>query len=512
MIRDRLITIVRNPRQRPVFIAAALLLALLVGLAGYALLSSGQPGSSPTKGEVVSGVAQDGSGKTVVYWYDPMVPMERYDAPGKSSMNMDLIPKYADEGGAGGVRVSPAMIQNLGVRVVRAQMRDIAPTVPAVGRVELDERLIAEVQTLTPGFVETLAVRAEGEPVGQGSRLATVYSPELLGAQQEYAALRRIGGSTITPGLREAARNRLRLLGLPAAAIRRLEQGGAPQRTYAVFAPRSGVVSKIGARPGAQVTPGQSIVTIAGLSRVLVVAEVPEASLGDIRAGLPVQISFAAYPGEVREGRIDYIYPSLNPQSRTARVRVTLDNPGGRLREGMFANIRIRGTGGTALAVPSEAVIDTGRRKIVVVRRNGTFLPIEIRTGRETGEWTQIIAGLEPGAEVVASGQFLIDSEASLSGVMARLNRGNTAQQRAAAQAAQGRGKIVTMDTKQGKVTIAHGAIPAMNWPPSTMTFSLRDPAMLRGFKRGDPVRFAVEKTPQGGAYFIRRIDRATGA
>lgn len=471
MTRDRLTTIVRERRYRPALIAAALVLALLLGLLAYAILWNGGS-SGPGKGEAVNGIVQDGSGKTVLYWHDPMLPNERYPSPGKSSMGMDLIPKYAEAGSDGGVIVSPAMMQNLGVRVVRAQMRDIAPTVPAVGRVELDERLIAEVQTLVPGFVETLAVRAEGEPVASGSRIATVYSPELLGAQQEYAALVRIGGSAITPGLREAAANRLRLLGLPASAIQRLSRGGVPQRAYAVSAPRSGIVSKIGARPGAQVTPGQSIVTIAGLSQVLVVAQVPEASLGDIRVGLPVRVTFTALPDEVREDRIDYIYPSLDPQSRTARVRVTLANPGGRLREGMFANVQILGTGGTALVVPSEAIIDTGRRKIVIVRRNGTFVPVEVETGRDSGEWSQVTAGLESGTEVVASGQFLIDSEASLTGVMARLNRGNTAEQRDAAEPARAEGKIVNMDTQKAKVTIAHGPIPAMNWPAMTMTFS----------------------------------------
>ncbi len=417
MNRTTIVARLRRPGGRTLLIAAlALALALLSGLAGYFIAGRG--------GETAQ--SADASGRRILYWYDPMVPMERYPGPGKSSMNMDLIPRYADEAESG-VRVSPAMVQNLGIRVVRAEIRDLAPSGAAVGRVELDERLIAEVQTLTPGFVESLAVRAEGEPVARGARLATVYSPELLGAQQEYAALLRIRGSAITPGLRQAARNRLRLLGLPAGAIRRLDQGGTPQRTYAVFAPASGVVSRIGARPGAQVTPGQSIVTIAGLSRVLVVAHVPEALLGNIRSGLPVRITFAAFPGEVREGRIDYIFPTLDPEARTARVRVTLDNPGQRLRQGMFANVQILGAGGMALSVPSEAVIDTGRRKIVIVRREGAFLPVEVVTGRDAGEWTQILSGIEPGQEVVASGQFLIDSEASLSGFMARMGQGNQA-------------------------------------------------------------------------------------
>lgn len=413
MIRDRVTTIVRTARQRPALVGfLALLLVLVAGYGGY-LIATG--GTQPMQ----SGSA----GRRILYWYDPMVPQEHYPGPGKSSMGMTLQPKYADAGEQSGVRVSPEMVQNLGIRVAPAQMQDMAPTIPAVGRVQFDDRLISEVQTLTPGFVETLAVRAEGEPVARGSRIATVYSPDLYGAEQEYAALVRIRGSTITPGLREAAANRLRLLGLPSGAIARLSRGGAPQRTYPVFAPASGIVSNIGARPGAQVTPGQSIVTIAGLSRVLVVAEVPEASLGDTHVGLPVKISFPAYPGDVRQGRIDYIYPSLDPQSRTARVRITLANPGDRLRDGLFASIQILGAGGMALVVPSEAVIDTGKRKIVIVRRKGTFFPAEVTTGRVSGPWTQILTGLSPGDQAVASGQFLIDSEASISGVMARLNQ-----------------------------------------------------------------------------------------
>jgi Cu(I)/Ag(I) efflux system membrane fusion protein len=413
MIRDRVTTIVRTARRRPALVGAvALLLVLVAGYGGYLIATGGGQQK-----------LADSESRRILYWYDPMVPQEHYPGPGKSSMGMALQPKYADESAQGGVTVSPAMVQNLGIRVVPAQMQYVAPSIPSVGRVQFDDRLVAEVQTLTPGFVESLAVRDEGEPVQRGSRVATVYSPDLYGAEQEYAALVRIHGSTITPGLRQAAANRLRLLGLPSSAIERLSHGGVPQRTYPVFAPASGIVSKIGARPGAQVTPGQSIVTINGLSRVLIFAEVPEASLGNIHVGLPVKITFPAYPGDVRTGRIDYIYPKLDPQSRTARVRITLSNRGGRLRDGMFANIQIQGTGGMALVVPSESVIDTGKRKIVIVRRKGAFFPAEVTTGRVTGPRAQILTGLSPGDEVVASGQFLIDSEASISGVMARLNQ-----------------------------------------------------------------------------------------
>jgi Cu(I)/Ag(I) efflux system membrane fusion protein len=403
----------RLNRPQALMIAAALALALASGTAGYFLAGRTAP-------------ASEGQGRRILYWYDPMVPLEHYPGPGKSSMNMDLIPKYADDSDAG-VRVSPAMMQNLGIRLATVQVRDMAPSMHVVGRVELDERLTAEVQTLTAGFVESLTVRAVGEPIERGRRVASVYSPELLTAQHEYEAVLSMPRGIGTPGLRQAARNRLSLLGLPLSMIRSLEHGGMPQRTYPVVATASGIVTQIGVRRGAQVTPGNSIVTIAGISRVLVIAEVPETMLGTVRIGQPVQIDFPAYPGDSRSGHVDYIYPQLSAESRTARVRITLANPGGRLRGGMFANVSIQSPGGTALVVPSEAVIDTGRRKVVILRRNGTFLPVEVQVGRDAGEWTQVLGGVQAGDNVVASGQFLIDSEASLSGFMDRMARTNPA-------------------------------------------------------------------------------------
>lgn len=516
MVADRIIEPLRSmDRQKRTMIGAGLALAIATAGVGYWAGSSGvfTENGSPAgagEGETVDGVVQDGSGQRVLYWYDPMIPMERYDAPGKSSMNMELIPKYAD-GADGGVRVSPAMAQSLGVRIGKAQVRDLAPTVRGVGRVQIDERLIEEVQTFAPGFVENLAVRAEGEPVQAGSRIASVYSPELLTAQHEYKSLLGMSHEVAPASLRQAVRNRLRLLGLSNAAIRRLESGGAPQRTYAVVAPASGIVTKIGARPGAKVEPGQSIVTIAGLSRVWVVAEIREASLGEVKVGQPVKVTFAAYPDEVREGIVDYIYPSLNPDTRTARVRITLANPGLRLKEGMFADVTVQGTGGMTLTVPSEAVIATGERTVVVIRRDGAFVPVEVRTGTVANGFTEILDGLDPGDDVVLSGQFLIDSEASLSGVIERLQAAAPADEEAAARLARGTGTIQSIEPAQRRITIAYGPVPAMNWPAMTMTFGVREAAMLRGFKRGDRVDFAFSKTQQGGTYVIEQLSRDAG-
>ena len=493
MTRLSALTIFQNFSRRNAIVAALMLaVAIAAGLGGY-LLAGG--GASET-------AATDGSGRKVLYWYDPMFPDRHFPAPGKSPfMDMQLVPKYADEAATGGVSVSPTVMQNLGIRLARVETRDIAPTVRAVGQVQFDERLISEVQTLTPGFVERLTVRAEGEPIGAGRAIASVYSPELLGAQNEYKAL-LTSRSPSAASLRVATRNRLKLLGLPESSVRRLERGGAPQRTYPVVARTSGVVTNIGARPGSQVSLGQSIVTIQGLSRVLVVADVPEASLGNTHIGQPAEITFPGYPGEVRRGVVDYVYPSLNTQSRTARLRITIPNPGLRLKQGMFANVALQGTGGMAIVVPSEAVIDTGRRQVVIVRRNGNFIPQEVRVGRDYAEWTEIRAGLRPSEEVVASGQFLIDSEASLSGVISRLQ----STQAPATGTATSRGIIIAVDTADGLVTIQHEAIPAMRWPPMTMGFKLAQPGMARGLRNGLRVTFTVETKPRGDSYVIRRI------
>ena len=489
-------TIVRRIRERPALIAAlALLLALLAGLGGYMLARGGAEQAQTAN-----------SGRRILYWYDPMIPQERYPGPGKSSMNMDLMPKYADEAAGGGVTVSPSMLQNLGVRLAKVEFRDMAQVVHAVGRVDFDQRLISEVQTLTPGFIERLSVRAEGEPIGAGRLVAQVYSPELLAAQNEYRALMASKG-VASASLRSAARSRLRLLGLPEGSVRRLERGGAPQRTYPVVSRTGGVVTTIGARPGAQVGPGQSIVTIQGLSQVLVVADVPEASMSNIHVGQPAEITFPAYAGEVRRGVVDYIFPSLNAQSRTAQVRITLPNPGGRLKSGMFANVTLQGAGGMAVAVPSEAVIDTGRRKVVIVKRSGSFVPQEVRTGRDGDQWTEIAAGLKPGEEVVASGQFLIDSEASLSGYLSRLE---TTRMPTPKQAI-GQGIIQSIDPGRSLVTISHEPIAGLGWPAMNMTFKVRRQVMLRGLKRGLRVDFAVNARPEGDQYIIERIGPEAG-
>lgn len=512
-LRDRLVVVTnaaRTSRHRTLLLAGAVALGLALAVLAYVALTGGdssQSGAGATRGELVNGVVQDGSGKTIVYWFDPMVPGERYNAPGKSSMGMELKPQYAGEDSSSGIRVSPDTEQNLGVRTVPVRFANLAPTLTVVGRVETDERRIVEVQTLTPGFIEKLTVRAVGEAVSRGQRIASVYSPELYGAQQEYVALRNLRSSAITPGLARAARQRLQLLGLPESVIRNVERTGRPVRSYPVFAPTSGFVSAIGARPGARVELGQSILTIANLSDVWVVAEVPEASLGQVRRGQMVEVSFPAYPGDVRRGRIDYIFPTLDPEARTGRVRLTLANPGGRLRIGMFANVKISGTAVGGLVVPTEAVISTGARNVVIVRRDGAFIPVEVALGQSAGEMTEIRRGLGLNDQVVVSGQFLIDSEASLAGVIERLSRGQrtVAQDNRQSDRIVGKGVVKSVDASAGRIVLVHE--PVLDWPAMTMPFAVRDRALLRGRKVGERITFEFQRPKPGQAPVIERID-----
>ncbi len=239
-----------------------------------------------------------------------------------------------------------------------------------------------------------------------------------------------------------------------------------------------------------------------------VVAEVPEVSLGQIRIGQPAEISFPAYPGETRQGRIDYIFPTLDPEARTARVRVTLPNPGGRLKIGMFANLNIGGTASGGLVVPAEAVISTGRRNVVIVQRSGGFIPVEVELGRTVGDRTEIRRGLNLNDVVVVSGQFLIDSEASLAGIVERLSRGQqpAAQQQRQENLIQGRGVVMSVDPNARRITLSHEPVTAINWPAMTMAFPVKDPSLLRGRRAGERVTFAFQRPQQGETPVIERI------
>ena len=394
---------------------AGILVAVLVaGGGGYWL---GQQG-----GREASVAASGAGGREVLYYYDPMFPNQKFDAPGKSPfMDMQLEPKYADDGaangGAPGVSIDPAAMQNLGIRIVAAAMGDIASTVVATGTIEFNQRDVAIVQARTGGFVTRVYGRAPGDVVRAGAAIADIQSPEWGGAQTEYLAVRRLGRADLTA----AARQRLRLLGMSDALITQVDRTGRTSGSMTITAPISGVIETLDARSGVTLSSGQTLAQINGLGTVWLNASVPEAQAGSISVGQRASAELTAFANERFGGRVVTILPTAAADSRTLTVRIELANRGGRLRPGMFANVTFGGDDRRALVVPSEAVIRTGTRSIVMLAMNdGRYHPAEVRTGREGGGKTEIVEGLAVGERVVASGQFLLDSEASLTGIAVR--------------------------------------------------------------------------------------------
>ncbi len=411
----------------------SIMLAAVAGWFAWQKLSASRQDAMPTQKIANNGVVQDKSGKTVLYWYDPMVPGQKFDKPGKSPfMDMQLEPKYADEGGgseAAGVTISSQTTQNLGIRLEKVATRSFGESLSAIGRIEPDERRFYVVQTRLPGFVERLFVRAVGDPVSKGQKIAEIYAPELLAAQQEYLALLTLNDVDSDNSLKQAARHRLKLLGMSEGEIAGISKAGKSSPRFGVYAPASGVLTELGVREGGQLMAGSSLMQISDLSHVWLIAEVPERDAARLKPGLAAEVQLQSLPGEVFRGKVSYLYPTLNEVSRTLQVRVELPNKRNFLRPGMYANIKFTGQIHEASSVPSESIIATGKRKVVIVKEAHGYRPVEIETGQERDGYTEILSGLSEGEEVVASGQFLIDSEASLSGVLARLSNQNMTQQ-----------------------------------------------------------------------------------
>lgn len=393
--------------------------------------SKQQDNAIPIPKANTTGVVQDDSGKTVLYWYDPMTPGQKFDKPGKSPfMDMELEPKYAEQKSANesskegdGITISSQTMQNLGIRLKKVETRKFGDSLSAVGRIEPDERRIYVVQTRIPGFVERLLVRAVGDPVSKGQKIAEIYAPELLAAQQEYLALLLLNNIDSDNSLKQAARGRLKLLGMSEGEIDAITKSGKSNPRFGIYAPASGVVTELGIREGGQLMAGSSLMQISDLSQVWLIAEVPERDTARLKSGLAAEVQLQSQPGEVFKGKVGYLNPILNDASRTIQVRIELPNRHNRLRPGMYANVVLSGQTHQALSVPTESIIATGKRNIVIIKNTQGYHPVEIETGQERDGSTEILSGLTAGEEVVDSGQFLIDSEASLSGVMARLSK-----------------------------------------------------------------------------------------
>jgi Cu(I)/Ag(I) efflux system membrane fusion protein len=421
-------------------------------------------------------------------------------------MDMQLVPRYADEDAASGsVRIDPAVAQNLGVRVATVARMSASPQVTATGTVTYNDRDVSVVQARSGGFVERVNPLAPGDVIPAGAVLVEMYVPEWSAAQQEYLALRGIGQGELL----QAARERMRLAGMPDAMIRDVEASGAPRPTGVVVAPRAGVIQELGVRAGMTLMPGQTIARINGIGTVWLDVAVPESQAGDVKIGQSAQARLPALPGETLQGRVTALLPALNEMSRTLRVRVELPNKGGRLRPGLSGQVTL--TGGAAevsLAVPTEAVIRTGQRALVILAEDaGRFRPVEVVLGGESGGQTRILAGLAEGQKVVSSGQFLIDSEASLRGLVAQATGSAAAPAAAAAALHEADGTVDEISPTEA--TISHGPFKSLNMPGMTMPFALARPELAKGIRAGDKVRFGVRQTDSG--LVVERIEKTGG-
>lgn len=380
------------------------------------------PASAGNMANMPNSAAAGGNGKPL-YWYDPMIPNQHFDKPGKSPMGMEMVPKYASEGGeSGGVRVSSGVVQNLGIRLGKVEKASLKTGLHAVGSVAFDDRLLELVQARVEGYVTHLNVKAPLERVRRGQPLAVILAPQWLEAQQEYLTLVD-ANSQSAQVIREAARQRLVVLGVPEAAIRAVETKHETNATTTLVAPIDGVVTELGVRNGAAFMAGASLFRINGLATVWVNAQIPEARVSMVPLGSTVEAHATAWPGTPFKGRVIAFLPQVDPQTRTLTVRIALDNPDFRLSPGMWVALDFKAPANEPqLVVPSEALIVTGQRSVVIVAgEKGSFDVVNVSTGVEQDGRTPILSGLKEGQSIVLSGQFLIDSEASLTSTVNRL-------------------------------------------------------------------------------------------
>jgi Cu(I)/Ag(I) efflux system membrane fusion protein len=406
----------------------ALLAAVLAGgvALGYWLAHRGAPAPASALGTADSSASASESspGRKVLYWHDPMVPNVKFDKPGKSPyMDMQLVPVYADDApGGAAVRVSASVAQNLGIRLGKVERKELRPRLSAVGSVAFDDQLLELVQARVGGYIAKLRVKAPLTHVKRGQPLADILAPDWLAAQEEYLSL-LTAQSARGQAIRDAARRRLVVLGVPESAIRHIETQHETQATTTVFAPIEGVVTELSVREGAAFMPGAALFRINGLGTVWVNAQVPEAQISQIPAGSTVTAHATAWPGVAFIGRVVALLPDVDAETRTLAVRITIENPERKLSPGMFVSLDFAGMPGQAqLVVPSEAVIPTGERSVVIVARDsGGFDVATVTTGIEADDMTSVLSGLSEGQSIVLSGQFLIDSEASLQSTVSRL-------------------------------------------------------------------------------------------
>ncbi len=411
----------------------ARLAVLLIGLSVFACRRVPESRPAPATTTPTAATKTDASGRKVLYWYDPMAPGSKFDRPGKSPfMDMELVPKYADEETAGGnapsaaaVRLSPEAIRATGIATVSVTRGSVSNEIRAVGTIEIDETRQVRVSARVGGRLEKLFADFTGQRVEKGAPLYEIYSPDLVATEREYLLAlenrRRLAEASAddvrgADDLVAAARERLHLWGIGPGQVAELERTGQPELRLLYRSPIAGTVLQKMAVEGQYVAEGTELYLLADLSSVWLVARVYEHELGGLRAGQPVEATVSALPGRSFRGRIAFIDPVLDRDTRSARVRIALPNPSGSLKPGMYADARLEFPTAAALVIPRSALIDTGARRIVYVEvEPNVFRARDVVAGTRSGDSVAVLSGLKEGERVVAAANFFVDSQAQLS-------------------------------------------------------------------------------------------------
>lgn len=487
----------------------------------------------------------------VLYYRNPMGLPDTSPVPKKDSMGMDYVPVYeggAEPGGAaspssGQVSISVEKVQKLGVKIEPAAMRVLDKTLRAVGRVEVNEQNIHNIAPKFEGWIEKLHVKTTGEPVKKGQALFDAYSPELVSAQREYAiavqgvaALKDADGDTrqSMQKLAEASLQRLKNWDISEQQVKDLAKSGTSKRSltfHAFHTPVNGIVLEKKALEGMRFMPGEMLYQIADLSSVWVIADVFEQDIALVKTGAKAKVKINAYPGKLFEGAITYVYPTLNPATRTVSVRLEIANPDGQLKPAMFAQVEIPvADKDKVLTVPVSAVIDSGTRHIVLVQlAEGRFEPRSVSLGKRSNNYVEVLDGVGEGEQVVVAANFLIDAESNLKAALGGLSAAQgdgTSNMEGASQPAAEQAGHATQDMSEqprpaavgyqtegtlnafnadGTVSVTHSQIKALGWPGMTMDFALANTSLVEGIKTGSAISFEiVERKP--GEWVITKL------
>ncbi|HAS6385838.1 TPA: efflux RND transporter periplasmic adaptor subunit [Vibrio vulnificus] len=471
-------------------------------IATVALLIGGALGFTANQyfnGHDMSAMASTSSAQSSnepLYWVAPMDPNYKRDKPGKSPMGMDLIPVYAEDlAGAndkeGTVKIDPSVENNLGVKTDSVTLAKLSPRIETVGYIAFDESKLWQTNVRVSGWVEKLYINAVGEQVKKGDVLFTLYSPELVKAQEELLNAKRTGRD----GLVKGATERLLSLGVDREQINQVIRRGKASQTIEIKALANGVIASLNIREGGYLSPAQAVISAGPLNEVWVDAEVFERQAHWLTNGSQASMTLDALPGKAWQGEVDYVYPILDPKTRTLRMRLKFANPNGELKPNMFANITLQPVSDSeVLTVPKSSVIRSGgMTRVVLAEGEGKYRSARIETGREADDKVEVLQGLNQGDRIVTSAHFMLDSESSQSADLSRINGVE-----APAETAWAKGEITDLMADHGMLTINHQPVPEWNWPGMTMNFNAAQGVDLTGLAKGQAIEFEMQKTDDG--------------